>query len=389
MISIDTDYLLETLKQSIRINSILPHEEPQAVYFAEKIRELGIEPQWHEVAPGRPNVYASIDLGPSDKFMTLTGHMDTVDIAANWPTDPFDPVLDGDRLYGLGSMDMKAGCVCSLAAFKALLEATELHGTLGRVGLAFTVDEEGYGIGAKALLETEYASSDAMLLGEPYFGCEIGGPDEALPIGLTGKVLYKLTVTGRMAHAFYPERGVNAVENAGKILAALDQLKIGQHPEFGSGNYSTLKVEGGYKEYAVVVPETCEIIISRLTVPGETRDSAVADMRALVDSLDLACDVTIETPPPFYEPYALERETPLMQMFIDSYREVVGQAPQWKARRGIEDANIYVADGSIPTITIGPGGQGAHEAGEFVRVSTLEPVARIYAETTARFLGRG
>ena len=135
------------------------------------------------------------------------------------------------------------------------------------------MDEEGYGIGAKALLDTEYAGSDAMLLGEPYFGCEIGGPDEALPIGLTGKVLYKLTVTGRMAHAFYPERGVNAVEDAGKILAALDQLKIGQHPEFGSGNYSTLKVEGGYKEYAVVVPETCEIIISRLTVPGETRDT--------------------------------------------------------------------------------------------------------------------
>ena len=131
MISIDTEYLLETLKQSIRINSILPHEEPQAVYFAEKIRELGIEPQWHEVAPGRPNVYASIDLGPSDKFLTLTGHMDTVDIAANWPTDPFDPVLDGDRLYGLGSMDMKAGCVCSLTAFKALLEATELHGKIG------------------------------------------------------------------------------------------------------------------------------------------------------------------------------------------------------------------------------------------------------------------
>jgi hypothetical protein len=46
MISIDIDYLLETLKQSIRINSILPNEEPQAVYFAEKIREMGIEPEW-------------------------------------------------------------------------------------------------------------------------------------------------------------------------------------------------------------------------------------------------------------------------------------------------------------------------------------------------------
>ena len=335
---------------------------------------------------GRPNVYASIDLGPSDKFMTLTGHMDTVDIAANWPTDPFDPVLDGDRLYGLGSMDMKAGCVCSLTAFKALLEATELHGTLGRVGLAFTVDEEGYGIGAKALLETEYASSDAMLLGEPYFGCEIGGPDEALPIGLTGKVLYKLTVTGRMAHAFYPERGVNAVEDAGKILAALDQLKIGQHPEFGSGNYSTLKVDGGYKEYAVVVPETCEIIISRLTVPGETRATAMADMRALIDSLDLACDVTIETPPPFYEPYALERDTPLMHTFIDTYREVVGQPPQWQGPPRHRGRQHLRRRRRHPHHHLRPCRPGRPRSRRVRQSLDAGPVARIYAETTARFL---
>jgi acetylornithine deacetylase/succinyl-diaminopimelate desuccinylase-like protein len=189
MIQIDTDYLLNTLKEMIRINSVIPHEEKLAMYVAEKIRELGLEPEWHEVAPGRPNVYASADLGDSNHFLTLTGHMDTVDVAQNWPTDPFEPVAKEGKLYGLGSMDMKGGLACALTAFKALVEAKEWHGRLGRIGFAATVDEEGYGTGARALLQTEYGKSDALLLGEPFYGVGAGW---SLPNGITGKVLYKL-----------------------------------------------------------------------------------------------------------------------------------------------------------------------------------------------------
>ncbi|MEM8857035.1 MAG: M20/M25/M40 family metallo-hydrolase, partial [Chloroflexota bacterium] len=277
--------------------------------------------------------------------------------------------------------DMKSGLVCALAAFKALIEAKELHGELGRVGFAATVDEEALGLGAKALLETEYSKSDALILGEPFCG------DEALPVpyGITGKVLYKLTLIGKMAHGFNPERGINAVEDAGKILAALDQLKIGHHPKFGSGNYSTLKIDGGYKEYAIVVPERCEVIITRLTVPGENRDSAVNDMRQLVDSLNLESEVIIETPAPFYEPYALEEDHPLLKNFLEAHQKVKGEAPAFGYGRGITDANIYVAEGNIPTITFGPRGHGFHECNEHVEIDSLAPVAQIFAETVAAF----
>jgi acetylornithine deacetylase/succinyl-diaminopimelate desuccinylase family protein len=380
MIEIDKTYLLDTLKEMIRINSIIPHEEKLAAYIADKIREMGLEPEWHEVAPGRPNVYARADLGNNGRFLTLTGHTDTVDVAANWPTNPFDPVEKDGKLYGLGSMDMKAGVACALTAFKALLEATELHGRFGKLGFAATVDEEGYGTGARALLQTEYGQSDAMLLGEP-----MDGVHWPIPLGITGKVLYKLTVTGRMAHAFHPERGVNAIEDAGKIVAALDQLQLKKHAFMGQGNYSTLKIEGGYKEYAVVVPERCEVIITRLTVPGESRETAVADMQALLDSLNLQSSVTIETPPPFYEPYILADDSPIFQAFKPSYEAILGHPPNFAAGRGITDSNIYVAEGSIPTIVYGPRGAGAHEAGEYVELATLEPVTQIYVETAQRF----
>jgi succinyl-diaminopimelate desuccinylase len=156
---INGQFLLNTLKKAIEINSVLPREEELAAFFADEIRSLGLEPGWHVVAPSRPNVYATADLGSSDDMLLLTGHLDTVGVAANWETNPFEAVESEGRLFGLGVLDMKAGLVCALAAFKALMEDSTLHGKLGKIGFAATVDEEGFGLGAKALLETDYGNS--------------------------------------------------------------------------------------------------------------------------------------------------------------------------------------------------------------------------------------
>lgn len=387
----DRGYLLETLKRAVQIDSILPHEEALAAFFADEVRKLGIEPEWHEVSPGRPNVYATADLGPAEEMLLLTGHLDTVGVAENWQTDPFEPVERDRKLFGLGAYDMKSGLVCCLAAFKALVEARELHGkrgkiALGKIGFAATVDEEGLGQGARALLATDYGKSAGVLLPEPFGGRNLS---PAVPLGMTGKVLYKLTVKGRMAHGFYPERGRNAVEAAGKIVAALEQLPLFEHPEYGRGNTSTLKIEGGYQQYAIVVPEHCEVIITRLTVPGESRESAAADMRQLIDSLDLDCEVTIETPPPFYEPYVIDTDSSLARAFRQAHESVTGAAPMFDFLTGITDANIYVAEGNIPTIMYGPSGGGAHECNEYVEIDSLAPVAQVFAESCVQyFLGR-
>ena len=374
---IDQAWLLATLKHAIRINSVTPREEDLAVFFAEEIRRLGLQPQWQVVAPGRPNVYAAAKLGPAKETLLLTGHLDTVDVAENWKTDPFDPVEKDGKLYGLGAFDMKSGLVCALAAFKALVEATELHSRMGTIAFAATVDEEGYGTGARALLNTPLGDCDGILLTEPYWGVDPGAP---IPLGLTGKVLYRLIVKGKMAHGFFPEHGRNAIEDAGKIVAALPQLELYEHPEFGRGNYSTLKISGGYREYAIVVPERCEIIITRLLMPGETREIAVSTMQDLIESLDLACNVDIETPPPGYEPYQIDRDGRLAVSFHTAYESRIGEPPSYQFNTSIDDANIYVAEGGIQTITFGPRGGGAHQCNEFVEIDSLVPVAEVLGE---------
>ena len=382
-LAVDTAYLIDTLKTMVSIDSILPHEKRLAEFIADELRAMGVEPEWHKVAPGRPNVYCAVDLGPTHRFLVFSGHSDTVGVALGWETNPFQLTECDGRLYGLGAVNMKGGLACSLTAFKALVEAKELHGSLGRLGFAITVDQEGHSMGAKALLETEYGRCDAMLHAEHFYG---DSQEDYLPIAVTGKVLYKLIVRGRTAHAFRPHLGVNAVADASRIVAVLDRLRLKEHPLFGAGTVCTLKIEGGYKEYSMVIPEHCEAVITRLTVPGETRETCVQDMRELIDSLRLESEVKIETPPPCYDPYFLDRSTPILAPFQEVYREVVGLDPHFAGHRGIVDANVFVAEGNIPTIVFGPKGANHHCAGEYVELATLEPVARVYAETARRFL---
>jgi len=380
---VDMAYLLRILRTLVGINSILPCEEPLAVFVAEELRKLGLEPEWHEVAPGRPNVCATADLGPSERFLVFSGHSDTVDVAPGWQSDPFDLVERDGTLHGLGVVNMKGGIACQLAALKSLMEARGLHGRLGRLGFAMTVDQEGHSIGARALLGTAYGRCDAMLHAEHFFG---SSPTDYLPSAGMGKVLYRLVVTGQAAHGFRPHLGVNAVDDAARIVAALNRLHLPAHPDFGHGAVCTLKIEGGYKQYQMVVPDRCEVIVNRLLVPGETRETVVRDMRTLIDSLGVRSEVAIDLPPPSFEPYALDPASPITTAFIESYRAVVGSDPHVAPHRGITDANVFVAEGGIPTVVFGPKGGQHHTAAEYLEPASLEPVARVHVETARRFL---
>jgi acetylornithine deacetylase/succinyl-diaminopimelate desuccinylase-like protein len=385
-IRIDNNFLMDALVKMVGIDSILPHEKCLSEFLADSLKAMGVEPEWHEVVPGRPNIYAMADLGPSEKFLVFSGHSDTVGVASGWETDPFKLTERDGRLYGLGAVNMKGGLACSLSAFKALIEAKEQHGKLGRLGFAVTVDQEGHSIGAKALLKTTYGRCDAMLHAEHFHG---DSREDHLPIAVTGKVLYKLTVKGRAAHAFRPHLGgINAVTDASRIVAALDQLKLREHPLLGKGTVCALKIEGGYKEYSMVVPEHCEVIITRLTIPEETKEVAIRDMQDLIESLQIESNVKIETPPPSYDPYFLNEDTPILAPFKQAYRSVIGKEPYFAGHRGVVDANVFCGEGGIPTIVFGPKGANHHSPAEYVERKSLKPVAEVFVETACRYLSK-
>ena len=377
---LDDSYAIKALEEMIRIPSVVKEEKDLAEYLREKLDGLGLETELHEVEPGRPNVYARFKGAKEGKRLNLCGHTDTVPVVDGWGTDPFKPVRKGNRLHGLGSNDMKAGLACALNTIRAFVESGYRFD--GELSFSGVVDEEAYGVGAKAMLRTDYGKVDAIVLGKANNGEE----GSEIHLGITGKILYDIQVKGKAAHGFNPEEGINAIEEAGVILANLGKLRFKEHPRFGKGNYSTLKIEGGYKVYSVVVPASCRFEVNRLLVPGETVEYAVEDMTRLVKNLKLKSDVEVNTKPPLYAAYEMKRTEPIIKIFDEVYREVVGKAPLYNYSKSITDANTFTGEGGIPCLHLGPKPGGAHQKNEYVELDWLPLVSKMYVLIAARFL---
>lgn len=377
---LDDNYTLRLLEDMIGIPSVVGQEGELAEYLREELESLGLETELDEVEPGRPNVYARFKGDKSGRRLHFNGHTDTVPVAEGWDTDPFSPVRKEGRLHGLGSCDMKAGLACILTMLKAFQESG--YGFKGELSFSGVIDEEAYGKGAKALLNTDYADVDAIVLAEPYPGDET----KPIPLGLTGKVLYDIHVYGKAAHGFRPYLGVNAIEEAGKILSNLDKLSFEDHPHFKKGNYCTLKIEGGYEVYSVVIPAKCRFEVNRLLVPGETVQSVIGDMERLVKSLGLKSNVEVKIKPPRYEPFSMDRSEPILQVFDEVFRNVLGSEPLFEYAYGITDANIFAGEGGIPCLHFGPQRGGAHQKNEYVPLDWLPKVSKIFTLVAVNFL---
>lgn len=378
---LDDSYALRRLEEMIAINSVVGQEGELAEYLRGELEALGLRCEVEEVEPGRPNVYARLEGEGPGKRLNFNGHTDTIPVVEGWETDPFAPVVKDGRLYGLGACDMKGGIACILDMMRAFVES--LYPFNGELSFSGVIDEEAYGEGAKAMLKTDYGKVDAIVLAEPYPGDET----KPIPLGITGKILYDIHVKGRAAHGFRPQLGINAIEEAGEILANLDKLEFKEHPDFGKGNYSTLKIEGGYEIYSVVVPARCRFEVNRLLVPGETVETAIEDMERLIGTLELESDVEVRTKPPRYEAYVMEKDEDIIRVFDSVYKEVMDVEPHYEYAYGITDANIFAGEGKIPCLHLGPQRGGAHQKNEHVLLDWLPLVSKMYALITARFLG--
>ncbi len=378
---LDDSYTLRRLEEMIAINSVVGQEGELAEYLRGELEALGLRCEVEEVEPGRPNVYARLEGEGPGKRLNFNGHTDTIPVVEGWETDPFAPVAKDGRLYGLGACDMKGGIACILDMMRAFVESG--YPFNGELSFSGVIDEEAYGEGAKAMLKTDYGNVDAIVLAEPYPGDET----KPIPLGITGKILYDIHVKGRAAHGFRPQLGINAIEEAGEILASLDKLEFKEHPDFGRGNYSTLKIEGGYEIYSVVVPARCRFEVNRLLVPGETVETAIEDMERLIGTLELESDIEVRTKPPRYEAYVMEKDEDIIRVFDSVYKEVMDVEPHYEYAYGITDANIFAGEGKIPCLHLGPQRGGAHQKNEYVLLDWLPPVSKMYALIAARFLG--
>src|SRR5438046_2449631 len=138
----------------LRFDTVNPpgRERDCARHLGALLEGWGFGVAYHEFAEGRTSVVARAG-GADSPPLCLTGHIDTVPLGARaWSRDPFAGETDGDRLYGRGSSDMKAGVAAILLAAREL--ANRLRGTSGIV-VVLTAAEEGGCIGSEHLARTQ------------------------------------------------------------------------------------------------------------------------------------------------------------------------------------------------------------------------------------------
>jgi acetylornithine deacetylase/succinyl-diaminopimelate desuccinylase-like protein len=140
-----------------------------------------------------------------------------------------------------------------------------------------------------------------------------------------------------------------------------------------------------------VVPGEATISIDRRLIPGETKESAVADIKAKLDAVaaedpDFKYELEIDPDNSFIDANITPEDSPLVQAFQESLRKLTGKEPEFFVQwAGMTDGRFYRQHG-MDTVGMGPRGEGAHGANESILIDDLVQQDKIYAETIARLL---
>src|SRR5215211_3614228 len=251
-----TTATVELLARLVAIDSVNPSlvaagagEREIAAFVTAWAQSAGLQADVLEGTPGRPSVVVRARGTGGGRALLLCGHLDTVTVEGM--LDPHAPRVDGDRLYGRGAYDMKAGVAAALIACR---EAASL-GLAGDVIVAAVADEEHASLGIQEILGTVRA--DAAIVTEP--------TELELVVAHKGFVWSEIEIAGRAAHGSRPEQGVDAIVGAGPILTALGELDAAlgarTHPRLGRGSVHASLIEGG--EELSSYPARCTVGIER------------------------------------------------------------------------------------------------------------------------------
>lgn len=367
--SFDRDEATDLLRRLVAIRSYPGEERAAQQAVAAWLTAAGLEPTLQDTANGQPNVIARIENGPGPTLL-LNGHIDTVLAVDGWACDPWQGQIVGDRFSALGAGDMKSGVAVNMLVARALLRRrADWQGTLI---FSCVTDEEAYSYGARALLDAVVA--DACIVSEPSY--------ERATIGAPGKLLVRIIATGKAAHGFMPEQGVNAAIELARLVAQVcDAVPAGAHPRIPSSQ-TILSFHSGSAQYVITLPERAEALLTRQIVPGETAEGILAQLRAFAASLGSPARFDFQVEPPFYPPFELDvAASPFAQAFGQAARAVLGAAPPFGYMVGVSDANLTSGQAGIPTIIFGPRAGDFHQCSEWVDLSSLAPCAEVILAT--------
>ncbi|MGD0575726.1 MAG: M20 family metallopeptidase [Anaerolineales bacterium] len=350
-----------------------------------KLTSAGVPFRIFSRQPNQPNLIAAIGPREQKPRLMFHSHIDTVPAGEldRWSVEPFAGTRKGERIYGRGAGDDKSSVVAQLMSVVALARAgVSLEGTLQLVVVS---DEESGGEQGTYWLHQEHAlRAEALVVGEQ--------TDNRIAIAERVACGIDLTVFGKSAHGAMPWVGENAVLKAARALTWLQdtlflRLLARKHPYLPPPTLNVGRIQGGVQWS--IVPERCKIEMDRRLLPGETRETAIEEIRQALD------DYAASVEPLRYELFstgevAANIDTPPGDPFVTVASQVLkaicGEERPLTGYVQTSDGRWFARDG-IPIILFGPSDPAvAHAVDEWVSMDQLIEAARFYALLPLRWM---
>lgn len=351
------------------LDPAITHESRVTAFLEEQLRELGVEFRRQNVLPGRDNLIATYTPpAPAPYHVLFEAHQDTVPVDA-MTIEPFGAKVEGGKLWGRGACDVKAGVAVMLTAFARLVK--EKPAGSAKVTVAFTIDEEHGGRGVSAFMQAGF-KADCAIVAEPTLLNIVNAHK--------GVARWKLETGGRACHSSRPDQGVNAVYRMAKLIRGIEEYAkklqgLPPDPVLGPRTISVGVIGGGVSPNTV--PDTCTAQVDRRLVPGETYDTATADLEAFLKTLpDVDFPFTLAQASPGCTPLDPAQSVELVKRFGAVIDSVVGKHTVHSVPFGTDASRVAVA--GVPSVVFGPGDIAqAHTKDEWIDLAQLEPAAEI------------
>jgi acetylornithine deacetylase len=349
-----------------RVPAEIAGERRYAEHLHAQLRAMGLDAV--VIGKGdRASVVAEARPRGATETVLIASHLDTVPVEG-MAIDPFDPVIEGDRVYGRGACDTKSGMAAAIAALEALLRSGALKRNIVLVGEA---DEECGSVGVEDVLEHLGARRpDWILATEP--------TELRLVTHHKGVGRAHLRAEGVACHSSDPSLGKSAIVEIAKTILALEDLgqvlSRREHPQLGGPTLSVGLVGGG--QAANVVPPDAWLHLDRRLVPGETEEVFREEIESMLREAGLD-RVRIET---------VAVEKPSLATAVDSLAvracqaglAAIGLDPTPTIAAFGTDAGVF-AERGLPGVVFGPGSIArAHTAREYVEIPQVEAATEFF-----------
>jgi acetylornithine deacetylase/succinyl-diaminopimelate desuccinylase-like protein len=347
---VDRNRIIEMTCALANIVSITGEEEEVARYLGGEFASLGMEVEYQYVEDGRPNVIGRLKGNGGGATLMFNGHMDHFD-------NPQETVVEDDRIYGRGLVNMKAAFPCYIEAVAALQKAgVKLKGDLLITGVVGEIEKaqvgrfhgktfRGAGVGARYLMD-HGVMADMCIIGEPT-GLQ-------LQIGNAGLVWARVSVDGKAT------RFVLAACKVAQALQEWEKAYQRRYPhKFMLPTVQIGAIDGG-NAFKPGTRPTTDIYVIVKTLPGTAPMAIKREIEAVCekaqkrdsDILDIRVDLYLST-----DGYEISRSEYIVKAMAQAHKAVFGKPVTYPQpiRYGITSDGSRIAAYGVPTITYGPG----------------------------------